>query len=184
MTDFFTSDHHFGHENIIKYQKRPFTSVKEMDDFMIARWNEVVGPDDKVYYLGDFAITDDWRKRELLCILNGYKILIPGNHDLWPKELYRGWRLEDIPTVAKIQYLELGFDEVIWEGQVDYRGWKLRHHPNRDKGNHLTGHVHALWEVEDYRPWGALNLNVGVEVNKYTPQTFRQLMEKLAWLTK
>ena len=55
MSTFFTSDHHFGHAKIIEYCKRPFSSVEEMNQVMIDRWNEVVGPDDHVYHLGDFA---------------------------------------------------------------------------------------------------------------------------------
>lgn len=54
--DFFTSDTHFGHVNIIKYCNRPFGSVPEMNAAMIAGWNRHVGPDDTVYHLGDFAL--------------------------------------------------------------------------------------------------------------------------------
>ena len=38
MTTFFTSDHHFGHANIIEYCRRPFASAEEMDAEMEARW--------------------------------------------------------------------------------------------------------------------------------------------------
>jgi len=53
---FFTSDTHFNHVNIIKYCSRPFSSVEEMNREMIARWNSVVGPEDTVFHLGDFAM--------------------------------------------------------------------------------------------------------------------------------
>ena len=52
---FITSDHHFGHENIIKHCSRPFRNADEMDATMVDRWNEVVGPDDDVYIAGDFS---------------------------------------------------------------------------------------------------------------------------------
>ena len=55
-TTFFTADTHFGHANIIKYTNRPFDSPNHMDDILIANWNAVVGPDDEVYHLGDFAL--------------------------------------------------------------------------------------------------------------------------------
>lgn len=54
--DFFTSDTHFGHVNIILYCNRPFASVLEMNEQVIARWNDRVGPRDTVYHLGDFAM--------------------------------------------------------------------------------------------------------------------------------
>ena len=56
MSIFFTSDHHFGHYNIINYCNPPFTSVQQMDEPMILKWNETVMPEDEVYYLGDFAM--------------------------------------------------------------------------------------------------------------------------------
>jgi calcineurin-like phosphoesterase family protein len=52
---YFTADQHFGHAGIIGLCKRPFRSVEEMDEAMIANWNAVVGPDDEVWHLGDFA---------------------------------------------------------------------------------------------------------------------------------
>lgn len=82
MSTFFTSDLHIGHYNCIKFDKRPFASVEEMDEELIRRWNNKVGPDDTVYILGDVI----WKTRnddapKILKQLNGQKILIKGNHD-------------------------------------------------------------------------------------------------------
>ena len=52
---FFTSDSHFGHENIIRFCKRPFNSVREMNEELIHRWNSKVRPNDIVFHLGDFC---------------------------------------------------------------------------------------------------------------------------------
>ena len=49
---FFVSDTHFFHKNIIKDCDRPFADVDEMNQFMIDRWNEAVGPDDIVIHVG------------------------------------------------------------------------------------------------------------------------------------
>ena len=77
---YFSSDHHFYHANIIKLCNRPFSSVVEMNETMVRRWNETVSPDDTVYYLGDFSLA--FRPVELFTYrLNGNKFLIPGNHD-------------------------------------------------------------------------------------------------------
>lgn len=74
-----TSDTHFGHENIIKFCSRPFTSAKEMNEAMIENWNSVVGENDIVYHLGDVYFNknhSDFHNR-----LKGKKRLILGNHD-------------------------------------------------------------------------------------------------------
>jgi calcineurin-like phosphoesterase family protein len=82
----YTSDHHFGHKNIIALNSRPFTSVEEMDEALIARWNSVVGPDDVVYHLGDFSFGP---QAHYLPRLNGEKHLVLGNHD--PSLVSAGW---------------------------------------------------------------------------------------------
>lgn len=53
---YFTSDHHFGHEIIIKFTNRPFGSVEDMDQELIKRWNSGVNTYDKIYDLGNFRL--------------------------------------------------------------------------------------------------------------------------------
>ena len=79
---FFTGDLHFGHENVIAFDNRPFASVEEMDAELIRRWNNKVEKGDLVYVLGDLI----WKTRNddaptLIKSLNGQIILIKGNHD-------------------------------------------------------------------------------------------------------
>ena len=79
---FFTGDLHFGHENVLVFDNRPFTTVEEMDAELIRRWNRKVGKEDLVYVLGDMI----WKTRnedapDLIKKLNGQIILIKGNHD-------------------------------------------------------------------------------------------------------
>lgn len=84
MTEIFlTSDHHFGHKNILNYQPdtRPFDSVEEMNEQLVQRHNEVVKPNDVVYMLGDFAFTSQEQIKEYLQRMNGRKYFIYGNHD-------------------------------------------------------------------------------------------------------
>lgn len=174
---FLTSDTHYGHANIIKYCSRPFSTVKEMDDFMIARWNEVVSDEDTVYHLGDFALCDDWRKTQILTQLKGSKILVLGNHDLWPKELYKN--NPDAIELAKYAYKAIGFDEVYGEGEVVLEGWTLVHRPETAKGKYLCGHIHDQWAVQDNRPWGSLNINVGVDVMDFKPVELKELLKQV-----
>ena len=82
MKVFVTADNHFFHKNIIKYCHRPFNSVREMNEYMIKKWNKKVSKDDLVFHLGDFALTRNQKQLEgIRRRLNGTIILIPGNHD-------------------------------------------------------------------------------------------------------
>ena len=87
------SDTHFGHEKTCTVFKRedgsplrPFSCAEEMDEFMVKAWNDRVRPNDKVYHLGDCVIS---RKHlEIFNRLNGDKVLIRGNHDIFDLKEY------------------------------------------------------------------------------------------------
>lgn len=81
-TNYYISDTHFGHANILKFDNRPFKNVKEMEEALIYNWNSTVNRGDTVYILGDFCWgkEDEWKR--ILNRLTGNKVLIRGNHDL------------------------------------------------------------------------------------------------------
>jgi calcineurin-like phosphoesterase family protein len=90
---FLVSDTHFGHAGVCRFLRedgtklRPWNNPDEMDEHMVKVWNETVKPTDKVYHLGDVVIN-----RKALSImhrLNGDKVLIRGNHDIFKDEDYR-----------------------------------------------------------------------------------------------
>lgn len=81
MKKLYIGDTHLGHRNIIRLDNRPFSSVEEMDEFIIAEWNKRAAPDDEVYIDGDFSWYGVEKTNEILSRLNGKKILIRGNHD-------------------------------------------------------------------------------------------------------
>ena len=91
--NFLVSDTHFGHAGVTKFLRedgtklRPWDSVEEMDEEMVRRWNERVRPNDKVYHLGDVVINR--KALPILDRLNGDKVLIRGNHDIFKDEDYR-----------------------------------------------------------------------------------------------
>jgi calcineurin-like phosphoesterase family protein len=95
VSKFFSADHHFGNENITGYVgrklagwEREFESAGEMDAAMVERWNEVVGHDDEVYYLGDFTLLGGKAALKYLDRLTGKIKFIPGGHDhRWLKDL-------------------------------------------------------------------------------------------------
>ena len=91
---FLVSDTHFGHAGVCRFthpetgeKLRPWTDPAEMDEDMIRAWNDRVRPNDKVYHLGDVVINR--RAMRTLTRLNGDKVLIRGNHDIFPDDEYR-----------------------------------------------------------------------------------------------
>ena len=90
---FLVSDTHFGHAGVCRFTRndgvtklRPWTDPDEMDEFMVAAWNERVRPNDKVYHLGDVVINR--KSLTIMNRLNGDKVLIRGNHDIFKDEDY------------------------------------------------------------------------------------------------
>lgn len=138
---FFTSDPHWGHFNVIKYCNRPFQSVEQMDNKLIADWNKVVGKNDIVYVLGDFTMLRMTSYQEVLDIidqLNGTIHLVYGNHD--HRQMWE--------AIAKLRpqrvVLEGDRIEIKVEGQdialchYAHQVWNRSHHG----AFHLFGHSH------------------------------------------
>jgi calcineurin-like phosphoesterase family protein len=91
---FLVSDTHFGHAGVCRFTHedtgvkiRPWTDPDEMDEAMVKLWNERVGKNDKVYHLGDVVINR--KSLGIMRRLNGDKVLIRGNHDIFKDEEYR-----------------------------------------------------------------------------------------------
>ncbi|MFS0838067.1 phosphoesterase [Paenibacillus sp. 1P03SA] len=158
--DFFISDHHFGHKLIIDFESRPFADADEMTAVMIDKWNAVVGSEDKVFHLGDFSFLNQERTGEIVRRLNGYKVLILGNHD---RGRSRSW------------WLDAGFDEVS-EYPVLYKNFFLLSHEPLYMNKHMPyvnvhGHIHGQkYEGKNY-------FNVCVEHWDYTPLNFEQIRD-------
>lgn len=165
MKVLFTSDTHFGHGNIIKYCNRPFATVGDMDKTLIANWNSVVGKEDIVYHLGDFAfgrVTKEYVS-QVAKQLNGKIRFIFGNHDALAREI--SWRFE---------YMK-DYDEIEVEGQkivLFHYGMRTWHHDLRGTW-HLYGHSHN--ELPAY----GKSLDIGVDCWNFTPVPFAQLKQKL-----
>lgn len=134
MTIYVTSDHHWGHAAARSFYRRPFPSVDEMDRVMIERWNAVVGPEEEVWHLGDFAVRQSAdRVGSLLKLLNGRKHLVVGNNDDDAVTGCAGWR-------SVQSYAELAVDGVRFVlCHYPFRTW-------RDMGKgaiNLHGHSHG-----------------------------------------
>ena len=139
---YFTSDLHIGHKNIIKYSNRPFSSVEEMNEALIANWNKTVKPEDDIWHLGDFFFTKEKQEAiDILNKLNGRKHLIWGNHDKQLKEIVKS----NPNIVSSYQdYKELKYNNHLFVlFHYGQRVWNKCH----IEGNysiHLYGHSHGV----------------------------------------
>lgn len=90
MANYYISDLHIGHENILRFDHRPFANLNEMHTTIMDRWNSVVTGNDTVYILGDFVWANQSQWPFFVEPLAGQKVLIRGNHD--PKQCTREMR--------------------------------------------------------------------------------------------
>jgi calcineurin-like phosphoesterase family protein len=166
---FYTSDLHFGHDNIIKLCKRPFKNVKEMTYQLIQKWNNKVKPEDEVYILGDvfFKFNDKQEIHNILSSLNGKKYLIRGNHDKWANDKdfqkYFEW-IKPYYEIADEETNVVLFHYPIAEWNGFYRN-----------SYHLYGHVHN--QEKNLFINSTKCFNVGVDVNDFEPKTLNELIE-------
>ena len=173
METYFISDCHFGHKNVIKYCNRPYSSVEEMDEDMISKWNNKVNRNDLVYIVGDLFYFQIDNVVQILNRLKGKKILVRGNHD--------DFFLKRIDTNKYFQEISLYME-------ISLRGKKLTlcHYPmyswknSRKKDSFLIfGHVHNNQDMFwfDYYCQNDRTLNAGVDINNFEPVNFDELKQ-------
>lgn len=162
MTLFFTADQHYGHANIIIYTNRPFASVEEMDEELIRRHNEVVGPNDTVTHAGDFTLAPDHIAQRYLRRLNGKHNFIMGSHDRWLENRYSS------PAPYMVQ-MQLG-KVALTVCHYAMRTWHKSHY----NAWQLYGHSHGKLEPIG-KQW-----DIGVDNNNFYPVSFEQLREIMA----
>lgn len=167
------SDTHFNHKNILNFKDdsgnsvRYFSSVEEMNETMIERWNEVVKPNDKIYHLGDVFFGHISWVRENWNRLNGKKRLIVGNHD-------------DIPSIVE----EGMFEKVEMWRAFGQHNLLLTHVPvshqtifhdrvkcGKKPMTNVHGHIHS-----NLSPVGRY-MNVSVEATDYRPVHLDELIK-------
>jgi calcineurin-like phosphoesterase family protein len=90
MTEWFTSDLHFGHKRIIELAGRPFADLDEMEEAFIQEWNDTVAPGDLIYHLGDLSFLNAVATAGIVNRLKGSIHFIRGNHDEALAKAFRG----------------------------------------------------------------------------------------------
>lgn len=159
--DYFISDTHFGHSNILKFERKSFKDIQEHDNFI---WNLIfstVKKDDRLFHLGDFGLTTE-ENLEKWKSIPAYTILIRGNHD------------------NSINKLKEVFDEVHNEPIFYKKRILLSHEPLPvTKGTlNIHGHLHgSKLSLENY-------LNISLHESKYKLLNEKQIEKMLHTLEK
>jgi len=156
MNYWFTSDEHYGHENVIKFNNRPFENIHEMNDGLIKRHNEVVNKGDVVIHAGDFCWKNNEKgAKEFLDRLNGTHILLKGSHDNWMNRSYHEMWTK---TINKQLVVVCHYAMRVWPRR-HYGSWML------------YGHSHGKLPDHGY------STDIGVDNWDYYPVSWDQIVE-------
>ena len=161
---FFTSDQHFGHNNILKFTDdnnqriRPlWDNIDDMNNDLVERYNSVVKPGDKVYFLGDVCMT----KNHIHNIgrLNGDKVLIKGNHDKLKLNEYSLY-FRDIRACHIMNNIIFTHIPIHEDGRMRYCA-------------NVHGHTHQNSLPNKWY------INVSVEQTNFTPVSFDEITSRI-----
>ena len=169
MRYWFTADLHLGHANIIKYCKRPFKTLVEMNETLIKNWNNRVKKEDTIFNIGDFCFKNSpggkdgegvpIKAKKWEAYLNGKIIHIRGNHD----------RNNSTKTIIQNMVIRHGGKTI-----------HLVHNPKYANLNcriNFVGHIHDQYLIKKVK--NTILYNVGVDVNEFKPKSFEEIMKNI-----
>lgn len=170
---FFTSDTHWFHKALLPICRPEFSNVEDMHELMIDRWNKVVVATDRVWHLGDVTFGSTKKTEAIMARLNGEKHLVLGNHDHGAERWLR-MGFKTINQNATVQVKVAGRWFLL--SHFPYKEGATEWHPEMFIDDHdldlICGHVHTSWRRQ------ARMLNVGVELNGYTPVSEAQVAKE------
>jgi len=189
---YFTSDWHVGHEKVLHFDQRPFSTLTEMHETLIKRFNRLVPKHGITYFLGDMGLTSVNTLKDIINELNGKKILVLGNHDGKIQSMYNAG-FDFVTYKAQLAYgkviitlshcpLTGVFREDVTgmrgatEGECWHKETKFKHMFSfPDFGQkHLHGHTHCS-SINGKEIYTHNQVDVGVPAHNYYPVSFSRI---------
>lgn len=165
MKIFFTGNLQFGRPSAIKEFKRPFANVDEMNEALVQNWNSVVTDEDVVYVIGNFA-WDPTTAEEMLALLNGQILIVPGEMEHPIEELDDNDNMPDGTSLTE-QIFTCEEDKVT----VSY--WPLMEWPHKSEGHYLFfGYPNPKYKTDHKKKL----VNVACDFWAYKPQSFDSII--------
>ena len=165
---YYIADTHFGHQNILSFTKRPFSSIEEMEKALISNWNSTITDNDEVYIVGDLFYREHHPER-ILSQLKGKKTLIIGNHD-------EHWLTDE----CKSYFTEIKTSlEIIDHNHCVYLcHYPMVSYPKQSRAYMIHGHIHndTLFDYWCILLKRSRILNAGVDINHFKPVTLDELI--------
>lgn len=162
---FLAADMHFGHKGMTTFLRedgspqRAWATTEEMDEALVSNWNSAVGPNDKVYVLGDCVINR--RCLPTLGRLNGLHTLVMGNHDVFRPEEY----LQYFKCIKGSEQVADFLLTHIPVHAAELKRWKGNFHGhlhhNRVRKEVLDGRTRTRYEVVDAQYFCVSMENIG-----------------------
>lgn len=170
---FLTADEHYGHSKIIEYVNRPFNSIENMNNAIIARHNQVVSENDVVIHIGDICFGSAKDLSDILIQLNGTHFLMDGSHD-WALSLlvkegipdYLSDKVFVLPKMVEFTYNK----NKITLCHYKFFNWWGSHYGSYS----FHGHSHGK------APKTPNSLDIGVDVHNFYPINIEKAIEKAA----
>ena len=169
--NFYISDLHFGHKNILAFDNRPFKDTAEHDRAIIERWNSAVGIEDSVWILGDFSWYPAMKTIEIYKQLNGIKHLVIGNHD---HKLLRNRDVQALFTEI-VPYKEIDFGNNNGVVLCHYPIPCFNHHYNSFEWNMMERVKYEMTALYD-KPCNMYNVGCMIPYMDYTPRTLEEII--------
>lgn len=178
---FFISDTHFFHNNVIKFDNRPFKTIEEMHNIMQRKWNDKVSNADTVYILGDFTWKNFDEALDFLSSFNGRKRLINGNHDFRNPSLKYKKLFESIKDYEEIKigdtFVQLSHYFMPFYNKHRYGGYLLHGHSHNSQEHFNELEIEWYLKCQGFEP-KIYNVGCMHPYMNYEPQTLEDVIKK------